>query len=403
MSAPSDGRPAGLHLAVALDGAGWHPAAWREPGARAGEVFTAGYWADLVAEADRGLLDLVTLEDGLALQTDVPGAGAPTEDDVRTDRVRGRLDAVLLAQRLAPVAFHVGIVPTVVATHSEPFHVSTQVATLDWVSSGRAGVRVRVSTRPDEAAAVGWREPPAGDALFDEASDHVEVLRRLWDSWEDDAEIRDAASGRFVDRAKLHYVDFAGPWFAVRGPSITPRPPQGQPLVTALAHVARAYRFAARSADVVFVTPGDADDAARILDEVHAHEASDRSVPLAPLRVLGDLVVALDDDTAGARARLDRLDAAAGTPMASDARILAGSAVDVADVLEAWRDAGYDGARLRPAVHTHDLPRIARDLVPELQRRGLFRTAPAPGTLRDRFGLARPADRYAPADRPVTG
>ena len=91
--------------------------------------------------------------------------------------------------------------------------------------------------------------------LFREAGDYVEVLRRLWDSWEDDAEIRDAATGRFIDRDKLHYIDFAGRFFSVKGPSITPRPPQGQPVVAALAHQALPYELVGRSADLGFVTP----------------------------------------------------------------------------------------------------------------------------------------------------
>ena len=210
-----------LHLAVALEATGWHPASWREPGSRAEELLTAGFWLDQVREAEAGLADLVTFEDSFRVQDDRP------------DHLQGRLDPTLIAQRLAPVTRHVGLVPTVVTTHTEPFHVSTQIATLDYVSEGRAGERVRVSGDPAEAALFGRRDLAEEDreGLFDEAADHVEVQRRLWDSWEDDAEIRDAATGRFVDRDKLHYIDFVGSHFAVRGPSITPRPPQGQPLV----------------------------------------------------------------------------------------------------------------------------------------------------------------------------
>src|SRR5919202_1522760 len=220
-----------LHLAVALDGAGWHPAAWREPEARPAELFTAEYWLELVLEAQRGLLDFVTVEDGLSLQSD-----DRTRADERTDRVRGRLDAVLIAARVAPRTRHIGLVPTAIVTHTEPFHVSKAIATLDYVSTGRAGIRVQVSRRAHEAAHFGRRTPPEFEDSFDEAADYVEVLRRLWDSGEDDAEIRDVPPGRFVDRHKLHYIDFEGRWFRVKGPSITPRPPQGQPIVTALGH-----------------------------------------------------------------------------------------------------------------------------------------------------------------------
>jgi alkanesulfonate monooxygenase SsuD/methylene tetrahydromethanopterin reductase-like flavin-dependent oxidoreductase (luciferase family) len=385
-----------FHLAIALDGTGWHPASWREPGARAADQYGAAFWVDQVREAENGLATFVTIEDGFAAAR-VPG------DEGRTDRAQGRLDATLVAQRVGPATEHIGIVPTVVATHTEPFHVSTQIATLDWVTSGRAGQRVKVSSDPAEYALFGRRDPDAEDrgSLFDEAADHVEVQRRLWDSWEDDAEIRDVATGRFVDREKLHYVDFVGSHFAVRGPSITPRPPQGQPPVTVLAHVDRAYQLAARAADVVFTTPdgagrdGPTGDAARTLADARAAEAAVGRRG-DPLLVVGDLLVILDDDTASARAQLSRLDGI--VPLRSDAAVLAGTVGEVADTLESWAAAGLAGARLRPAVAASDLPRITRDLAPELARRGLTRSAwGEPGTLRDLLGLPHPADRYAHA------
>ncbi len=220
------------HLAVALDGAGWHPAAWRAEDARPDELFSAGYWADLVAEAEHGALDFVTIEDSLTLQSD-----DHLQADDRGDRVRGVLDAVLIAARIAPRTKGIGLVPTAIVTHTEPFHVSKSIATLDYVSTGRAGVRVQISARHDAAAHFGRRNLPALSVnplndpsvqqqigeYFTETADYVEVLRRLWDSWEDEAEIRDVATGRFIDRDKLHYIDFDGRWFSVKGPSITPR------------------------------------------------------------------------------------------------------------------------------------------------------------------------------------
>ncbi|MFF4055969.1 LLM class flavin-dependent oxidoreductase [Streptomyces sp. NPDC001668] len=390
-----------LHLAVALDGTGWHPASWREQVARPRDLFTAGYWADLVAEAEHGLLDFVTIEDGLG-----PQSSHFLHPDERTDQVRGRLDAVLIASRIAPLTRHIGLVPTAVVTHTEPFHVSKAIATLDYVSTGRAGVRVQITARPNEAAHFGRRTIPPIEAydspeaqelvtdLFDEGADHVEVVRRLWDSWEDDAEIRDAATGRFIDRDKLHYIDFEGRHFSVKGPSITPRPPQGQPLVTALGHQTVPYRLIARQADVGYVTPHDTDQARAILAEIRAEqEAAGRSGEL--LHVFGDLVVFLDDDPAAAAARRDRLDAVAGQPYRSDARVFTGTPAQLADLLAEFQAAGLTGFRLRPAVLGHDLPAITRGLVPELQRRGLFRTAYEADTLRGLLGLARPANRYA--------
>ncbi|GGQ79868.1 FMNH2-utilizing oxygenase [Streptomyces griseorubens] len=392
-----------LHLAVALEGTGWHPASWREPVSRPRELFTARYWADLVTEAEHGLLDFVTLEDGLGPQT-----SRFLEPDDRTDQVRGRLDAVLTAARIAPLTRHIGLVPTAAVTHTEPFHLSKAIATLDYVSTGRAGVRVQITARPDEAAHFGrrtvpridgWDDPAAREAvteLFDEAADYVEVLRRLWDSWEDDAEIRDVATGRFIDRDKLHYIHFEGRHFSVKGPSITPRPPQGQPLVSALAHDTVPYRLVARAADIGYVTPHDTGQARDIVTTIRAEqETAGRGAE--PLHVFGDLTVFLDDDPAEAAARRARLDDLAGEPYTADARIFTGTPGQLADVLLEFQAAGLTGFRLRPAVHGHDLPAITRGLVPELQRRGAFRRAYEAGTLRGLLGLPRPANRYATA------
>nr|WP_198358486.1 LLM class flavin-dependent oxidoreductase [Streptomyces fildesensis] len=395
--------PSPLHLAVALDGAGWHPAAWRAPQARPRDLLTAGYWADLVTEAERGLLDFVTFEDALGLQS-----SRFTEPDDRTDQVRGRLDAVLIAARVAPLTRHIGLVPTVVTTHTEPFHISKAIATLDYVSTGRAGLRVQVSARQSEAAHFGRRTfPPLRiedldtpevreltAELFEEAADHVEAVRRLWDSWEDDAEIRDTSTGRFVDRDKLHYVDFEGRHFSVKGPSITPRPPQGQPVVTALAHQSVPFQLVGRSADIGYVTPHDPGHARAISDEIRAAQAAaGRSDE--PLHIFGDLVVFLDDDAAAAADRKARLDDLAGYPYTSDAKIFTGSPAQLADLLLQWQQAGLSGFRLRPGVIGHDLPAITRGLVPELQRRGAFRRVYEADTLRGLLGLSRPANRYA--------
>jgi len=378
-----------LHLALALEGTGWHPASWREPGARADELLTAGYWTSLVHQAERGLLDLVTIEDGYGLQS-----VDPRFPDGRTDQVRGRLDATLVAARVAPLTSGVGIVPTAGVTHSEPFHISKAIATLDYVCSGRAGVCVQVSGRADEAALFGRREAPGREELFAEAGDAVEVLRRLWDSWEDDAEIRDVATGRFVDRDKLHYIDFSGRHFGVRGPSITPRPPQGQPVVAALAPDPPALRMVGAHADVAFVTVRETSEIATVLAAIRgAQQAAGRAGET--VHVLGDLLVFLDPVPGAAAARRDRLDILAGAALTSDASIVAGTPAEVADLIEQWHGAGLSGVRLRPAGHAHDLPLIVEALVPQLQRRGLYRTRYEAPTLRGLLGLPRPANRYA--------
>ena len=207
--------------------------------------------------------------------------------DGRTDQVRGRLDAVLIASLIGPVTRHIGLVPTAVPTHTEPFHLASAIATLDYVSSGRAGWRPQISGRPSEAAHVGFRTFPrvrtersrrsrrcngCVQELFDEAADAVEVVRRLWDSWEDDAIIKDKPTGRYIDRDKLHYVDFDGPVLQRQGSLDRAPPTAGQPGVAALAHSTIPFEFAARSADVVFVTPADTAAVRRWVDDVRLAE-----------------------------------------------------------------------------------------------------------------------------------
>ena len=381
----------GLYLGVALDGTGWHPASWREAAARPADLFTAGYWGELARGAEAAGLDFLTLEDSLALQS-----SRATFHDTRTDLVRGRLDAVMVAARIAPLTERIGLIPSVTVTHTEPFHISKAIATLDYVSLGRAGVRVQVSARPHETAHFGRRADldTNVDDLFAEAADYVEVIRALWDSWEDDAEIRDVGSGRFVDREKLHYIDFHGRWFNVKGPAITPRPPQGQPPVVALAHSAVPYRFAAEHADLALVTPQDADDARRIIGEVEA------TTGRRDVRVLADVVVFLGPSAAEAEDRKARLDEQFGHPYRSDAFVFVGTSAGLADLAEEWSGAGIDGLRLRPGGLPYDLEVIGSGLLPLLRRRSLVPATPRSGTLRDRFGWPRPANRYAAARPP---
>ncbi|WP_328315735.1 LLM class flavin-dependent oxidoreductase [Streptomyces sp. NBC_00388] len=397
-----------LHLAVALDGAGWHPAAWRAEGARPRELFTAAYWAGLVTEAERGLLDFVTFEDALGQQS-----AAFHRPDDRTDQIRGSLDAVLLAARLAPLTTRIGLVPTTNVTHTEPFHLAIGIATLDHASRGRAGWRPQISARAADAAHFGRRTTPqltdddVRDSeliakrlrpLFDEATDVVEVARRLWDSWEDDAEIRDAATGRFIDRDKLHHIAFEGPCFSVRSPSITPRPPQGRPLVASLAHASTPYEFAARSSDIVHITPHDRAGTGTILAQVaEAVASTGRDLRERPLRTFAELLVFLDAEPGAAAHRKARLDGLDGAELGSDAKVFTGTPEDLADLLLDWRAAGLDGFRLRPGTLPHDLTAITRGLVPELQRRGAFRTAYDATTLRGHLRLSRPRSMYANA------
>ncbi|BFM24854.1 LLM class flavin-dependent oxidoreductase [Microbacterium sp. che218] len=389
--------PHRIPLAVALDGAGWHPAAWREPTARPTELTSAAYWRDLARTADDAGIVFATIEDALSLG----GRSSEADAETRRDRVRGRLDAVLLASFLAPRTRRLGLVPTVTTTHPEPFHLATGLQTLDHVSRGRGGVRIVAGSTAQERANFGRRadgptglpasgrveDDPALLAAFREAGEVTEAIRRLADSWEDDAIVRDLESGRFLDRERVHNVEIAGEFFSITGASIVPRSPQGQPLITALAHQRVPYRFAAEHADLVFITPADATAVAGILDELAAPERGE------PLRVFADLLVLVEETRAEAEAVWNRLQERA--PLTTDARVVVGTEDDVVEEIRALVEAGVDGVRLRPARLPADLDRIARLVVPRGADAGILAPDAGEPTLRERLGLPRPASRYA--------
>ncbi|MFD7664626.1 LLM class flavin-dependent oxidoreductase [Streptomyces sp. NPDC059788] len=337
---PCSLRP--LHLAVALDGP---PRRAR----RGPEAYDPEHYVRLAGLAERGTLDFVTLGDSFAR----PGP-----------------DALAVLARVAPRTGRIGLVPTVTTTHTEPFHVSTAVNTLDWVSRGRAGWTVEVSRTRAEAGLFGRRDAAPADALWREAGEVADVAGRLWDSWEDDAEIRDIATGRFVDRDRLHYVDFHGTSFSVRGPSITPRPPQGRPVVAVDATARPAREVAAAHADIAFV------------------RAEDPGTAGAARTELRERARALGRDP-------DRLLVLASLPVELYS---SGDAVGLADLIGDWHaDGASDGFHLRPAEPARDLALLVDGTVPVLQHRCRLRRFYPGATLREHLGLPRPANRYAPA------
>ncbi|WP_426322900.1 LLM class flavin-dependent oxidoreductase [Microbacterium sp. E-13] len=396
-----------VHLGIALERSGWHPAAWREASARPRDLTSARHWRDLLRTADDAGIALATIEDALALTDRFEDV-----DALRRDRVRGRLDAVLIASYAAPLTRRIGLVPTVTTAHPEPFHVATGIQTLDFASRGRAGVRLvagasaaeranfgRRSSGVDAIPASGRVEDSAGIlAAFREAGEFADVLARLWDSWQDDAIIRDAATGRFLDADRVHNIEFEGEFFSVTGASIVPRSPQGRPLLTVLAHQTVPYRLAAEHADLVFITPHDADGRPGfalpgILSELDA-AADELRTGRERLRVHADLLVLIEDTEAAARSTAQRLDEWDGAPLTSDARIVVGTPADVADAVRELAAAGVDGVRLRPARQPADVVAIAEKVVPLLRSTGTLREDDGAGTLRARLDLARPESRY---------
>ncbi|MFJ8822240.1 LLM class flavin-dependent oxidoreductase [Streptomyces sp. NPDC102467] len=343
-----------LHLAAAVDLPGTYDA---EP------------YLQLARFAEHGALDFVTLHDSF-------GAAG--------------LDSLSVLSRVVPRTSRIGLVPTVTTTHTEPFHVQAAVATLDWVSRGRAGWRPDVSLGDDEARLFGRKHAAAPADLWQEAGEVVDAARHLWDSWEDDAEIRDAATGRFVDRDKLHHVDFEGRTFSVRGPSIVPRPPQGNPVVVVDATRPYAYDVAARHADVALVGVADPAQLADVRAGLRRRAVEHGRDP-DTLRVLAALRIDLGGGEHAAQP------GHGGGPLPTeDGPLYRGGPVDLAELITDWHRSGTaDGFHLTPLDPRRDLERLVNGTVPLLQHRALFRTFYPGSTLREHLGLARPTNRFA--------
>lgn len=365
-----------LFLGIEPVGTGTHPASWRRADSGAEDLFTAHYWTAVVSAAEEVGFDAVFLPDSFAVQS---GGAAVT---------RGRLDAVAIAARTAPLTSRVGLIPQVSVTHTEPFHTSKAVSALDFASLGRAGWEVTVSITDAEAKAFGRKESQGPKALWHEADEAIEVVTRLWDSWEDGAEIRDVPTGRFIDRDRLHYIDFAGDNFSVKGPAITPRSPQGQPIVTIRADSPESTEVAVRRADLIRIDAPDLPTAAAHREALRAAIATEGRDPGA-VQILLDLPVHCADSTEAAWTGVHELErwAPDHPPLGPDRFHHVGTAAALDDLLaEITRADAVDGVVLRPLALRASLIELTT-----------HRTALAPTTttLRERLGLARPLSRYA--------
>ena len=289
----------------------------------------------------------------------------------------GPFDPLLVAARLAAQTVRIGIAPVASTTATEPFHVSTALATIDVVGRGRAGWVLTVDDPAAVRGMVTWEVP--GDAAGD-AAEHLDAVRALWDSWEEGAVIRDVATDRFLDREKLHHVDLRGTHLAVRGPSITPRPPQGHPPVLVRVHDDATLALALRDADALMTR-----------DPALARGSSGTGTTDAG----STADAAPSTDRARGPLRFLELDAAPG-----DAEALAGRIAEE-------HAAGVDGV----VLHAEHLEDVLASLLPALAAAGVRPVADGPGpepdptgerpplevprSLRETFGLPPAPNRFA--------
>jgi alkanesulfonate monooxygenase SsuD/methylene tetrahydromethanopterin reductase-like flavin-dependent oxidoreductase (luciferase family) len=350
---------------------------------------TGAGWLAVATQAEQAVADFVTIADHHRLEPRFQPRSV--NGDQRARQVpAGSLDAMMIACRIAPGTRHVGIVPMASTTLTEPFLLSAQIATLDHVSRGRGGWLLDVSDAAGAARYVGPRVVPAPPDRYLDAAEHAEVVRRLWDSWEDDAEIRDVETNRFIDRRRVHHIDYAGSHLSVRGPSITPRPPQGQPIIVVRVDRPEMEPLATTIADVVILAVTEPEAVGPAADALR-----DRHARPDEVRILAEVDIALPGDETDVELALDGTPTGAG--IAGDALPLIGTPADVAAQLAEWGQLGVDGFHLRPVSPPRDLAAIAGPLATALRRRDVLRTSYEQPTLRARLGLPRPANRYATA------
>lgn len=368
-----------LILSLSIAGLGFHPGAAVLGAGEAHRLSEVGYYRQLLQTAERGLFDFVLLQDERALQ---PGQSF------------GRIDALALLSRLAPESKHIGLAISKPTTNSEPFHVSRELATLDFVSGGRAAWNVTTIASDAEAANFGSdRTLPALERLAI-AEEFVEVSRKLWDSWEDGAVVTDRASGLYLDSSKLHHINHVGNHFRIRGPQITYRPPQGHVVIVQIDAGDAGSPLSVETADVLILhheSIGQAKRERTRLQEAAAAHGREVKVLQAILPILG-----VTEENA--RARAAALEAAAQghtTPLPNAHRFV-GTPQQLADRLELWfAQEATDGFHFLPASLPQGIEELAFVLSSEVQARGLFRTEYTGRTLRDHLGLSRPLSQYA--------
>ena len=428
-----------LNLNAYLRNSGYHEAAWRVSPADPAGVLDSGYYIALARTAERGVLDSIFLPDS-------PGVA-----ELRAEYLPDAgLDPLQLLSSVAAATEQVGLIATVSTTYSFPWDVARRLATLDFLSRGRAGWNIVTTAEPAAAGNFGDQpHPPAADR-YERAGEYVEVVLELWDAWEDDAAITSRKTGQWADPARLHPPRHHGKFFDVAGYLPFPRSPQGHPFLTQAGSSPPGMALAARFADAVFAPAGDipagvafrenlraaaagfgrGPDQVRILPGLPFVIASTEAEALAVKAELEDAVsgefrwrnaahlagldyTTIDPDApfppellasapktsfGGAIYKM-----AASDPGASFRAValrlsalpggldFTGTPEGMAELMISWWEAGAaDGFTIMPNVLPGQLEAFVDHVVPILQRAGVARTEYRGTTLREHVGLPRP-------------
>ncbi|TCK19729.1 FMN-dependent oxidoreductase (nitrilotriacetate monooxygenase family) [Ancylobacter aquaticus] len=436
-----------IHLNVFVPTTGHHEASWLYSGSQPERLTDVDYYREIAAIAERGKFDSLFLADQLAIGRSVKHVA------------QGKLEPLTLLSALAGSTSHIGLIATASTTYSEPYNLARQFASLDHISGGRAGWNIVTSWSAEAAGNFGLDQRNSHTDRYRRATEYVEVVHKLWDSWEDDARVLDRTRGIYADTARIHAIDHQGETFRVRGPLDVPRSPQGNPVLVQAGSSDEGRGFAARYAEAIFTAQqdlseakdfyadvkrralafgrdpddikilpglspilGSTDTEARALEE----ELDDLTLPVVGLKHLSQRFDGFDFSVFPLDERIPieafpRPETVQGAQSRSQVilniverekptlrqllrrlaggrghKVLAGTPKAVANHIQLWvEQRAADGFNIMPAFMPGGLSAFVDEVVPILQARGLFRRDYTGRTLREHYGLTRPESRYA--------
>ena len=435
-----------LHLGAVMRPVAIHTAWWRYPGAYPDANFNLNHLVRFIQTLERARFDAFFMADHLAV------LNMPVQALRRSATVTS-FEPMTLLSALAMATERIGLVATASTTFDEPYHVARRFASLDHISNGRAGWNVVTTANPDAALNFGLTDHVGHDERYRRAREFHTVVTGLWDSWADDAWLRDQASGVFFDPGKMHVLDHKGEHLSVRGPLNIARPIQGWPVIVQAGASNAGRQFAAETAEAVFGSSRTIEEARDFYQDVKARAIAAGRLA-GHVKILPGVLVTVGRTNQEAREKKALLDglvhAESGIPNLSirlgidasafdlDAPLpeippsnqsqsqrdtlvalarresltvrqlaqmmggfggleFAGTAGEIADTMQAWLETGAaDGFNIMFPTVPAGLDDFVELVVPELQRRGIFRREYEGTTLRDHLGLPRPGNQFFP-------
>jgi FMN-dependent oxidoreductase (nitrilotriacetate monooxygenase family) len=431
-----------MRLGAFFQPAGHHISSWRHESAQADAGMNFKHYVQIAQTAEKGLFDMMFLADRIGF------IGEDRDVLKHTIRNIAHFEPLTLLSALAPMTTRLGLAATQTTSYNEPYHIARKMASLDQISSGRAAWNVVTTGNSSECFNFGRDEHFEHGFRYERATEFTEVVLGLWDSWEDDAFLFDKHNGIYFNPKKLHQLNHKGEHFTVRGPLNVPRSPQGRPVIIQAGTSEPARQLSARFADVIFSAEENIERARLFYSDVkgrlptvgrHADdvkimpglmpivgrsksEAEDKFAAMQALippvvglnllsQVMGVDVSGYDPDAplpdipgsnrwsrselvvnSAADSKLTLRQSYQKFSAARGHRVICGTAAEIVDAMEEWFEAdAADGFNIMPATLPGGLNDFVAEVVPELQRRSLFRTSYEGKTLRENLGLSRPA------------